>query len=99
MTTRKKFAFLQFLLAPEFVGSDLEFLGQEFERSEFIIQSIQFLAKHLLIVPLALFQCLHLQHPAFHDGRAIAAALDEVVALKRRHAASDGLQESALIGC
>ena len=44
-----------------------------------LVQSIQLTAEHLLIVALLPLQSADLHDPAFHDGGALAAALDEVI--------------------
>ena len=56
-----------------------QFLRQELERLELLIQSVQLTAEHLLIEALLSLQGADLHDPAIHDGGALAAALDEIV--------------------
>lgn len=60
-------------------GLDSQFLGQELEGVEFIIQSIEFPAKDILIVALFLFQCGDLEDPPFQHGGTGTAALDKKI--------------------
>ena len=58
---------------------DGQLLGQEFERFKFVVQTVQLAAEDFFVVPLLFLQRGDLSDPALQNGRACAAALDEVV--------------------
>lgn len=63
------------------VCPDLKLLREQLQNGKLVIQPTQFSLQHTFIVPFFLIQSLHFQHPAFHDRRALAVALDKIVAL------------------
>lgn len=67
-------------LAADTVRSDLELLREQLQDGELVIQPTQFSLQHPLVVQFLFLQSLHLQYPAVHDRRTLAAALDEVIA-------------------
>ena len=58
---------------------DGQLLGQEFERFKFVVQTVQLAAEDFFVVALLFLQRGDLGDPALQNGRACAAALDEVV--------------------